>query len=280
MDLTRLWLTEGRGKRNYFSRHFNQRVTINFYGNRVESIFLYKSNLLITEDNNEPTTEYRPELIINPIKPEYEITRRAFNKDDAKFWNRFGINESLANRFGLYAVDTITTKQNACFIEAKEQMCYEMSINNNCLTKIYRPEYEKYGGNKWISYGHTDNPCLWDKIDRSHNTVCLCSGMKDALCLYAQMDGKIDVLFLNSETATVSPSIDAMIKSFYKHIYICYDNDDTGVAKSKSISNMYGYTNIEIPHVVWLFDVKDIAEFYQFNNKDSIDYFKSKIKTQ
>jgi hypothetical protein len=281
MNLRELYAREGHGKKNYKSKYFNQRVTVNknCFG-AVESYWLYKDGMMVYDDDDSLQSqihiEYNDEIPkVTPCP--FDVLIKDFDEEDIKYWNQFGIDKDTAKRFGIECIKelTIHSLHSDCIVS--HSYMYRMTINSGALVKIYSP-YDK--DMKWISHGSTKELCLSNMTNSSHKTCCVCSGMKDALSLYCQMDKKIDVLFLNSETALLTNDNDAWLKNRYENIYVCYDNDETGLKQGKKIADRYGYNNIVIPPTAFIFDVKDIADFYVSNHAESIKFFKSKIQVK
>lgn len=278
MNLQDIYNQEGRGRKNYRSKYFNQRVTVNRNSNGlVVSYYLYKDGRYI--DNNITNikdlvnTEFRND--IPEVKPcPFEITIKDFDKSDIDYWNQFGIDADTAKEFGINPIESMCIHGLHSDTYIHRQYMYKMTINSGVLIKIYSPYNKEM---KWLSHGTTRELCLSNMANSKHKTCCICSGMKDALSLYCQMNKSIDVFFLNSETALLSNENDAWLKNRYENIYVCYDNDETGLKQGERISSMYGYSNIVIPKVIFIFDVKDISDFYSYNSKESIEFFKSKI---
>lgn len=271
MDLTRIYLDESNNKRNYHSKYFNQNVSVNFKDNRIVSYFLYKDwKLLHNDDYPYKSNEIvRAPERIPPCK--FATVERAFNKKDEDYWLQFGVPTDVLTKFGVNAISKLIYHKDHSDTIITNDYMYQMNINNKELIKIYSP-YDKEM--KWLSYGRTKNLCLFNYANPNHKTCCICSGMKDALSLYCQMNKYIDVFFLNSETALLSTEQDAWLFNNYEYIYVCYDNDKTGLTQAENFCSFYGYRNIVIPKIE---GVKDIAEFYQYDENKSINFFRKKI---
>lgn len=129
----------------------------------------------------------------------------------------------------------------------------------NGISKVYRP----------IRNG-AENKCYFknpqkakipkvfgmDQLPPEGELVVITGGEKDVMTF----DGyyKIPAVTLQSENAPMPPELISELKSRYKTVAICYDNDDTGRKNSKKHSEKFGLARIELPEDL---EGKDIYDF-------------------
>ena len=137
------------------------------------------------------------------------------------------------------------------FVERKE---------DKVTLKIYQPFSKLY---KWSNKNDGSVVGLWTKIPESGKRLVICSSLKDALCLWANT--KIPAVYVQSETTGMSDTAQQVLKSRYKKIFVCFDNDAPGLKDAENFSALTGFQNVVLP----LFDGgKDISDFYKIKGKD------------
>ena len=122
--------------------------------------------------------------------------------------------------------------------------------------KIYQP-YNK-GGYKWSNRHDRSVISLWTKVPEYGDRICICSSMKDALCLWANTG--IPALAIQGEGYGMSDTAISELKRRYSHIYILLDNDEAGLQDAVKLSESTGFTNVVLPRVN---DNKDISDLYK-----------------
>ena len=70
---------------------------------------------------------------------------------------------------------------------------------------------------------------------------------------------------MQSETTGMSKTAQEVLKSRFKHIFICFDNDEPGLMDGVNFSKETGFRNIVIPE----FDGgKDISDFMKLKGRE------------
>jgi hypothetical protein len=122
--------------------------------------------------------------------------------------------------------------------------------------KIYQPFNKK--GYKWCNKHDKSVISLWTKVPKNGDKICICSSLKDALCLWANIG--IPSLAIQGEGYSISNTAINNLKSRYKNIYILLDNDAPGLKDGVELAKLTGFTNIVLPNIN---GAKDISDLYQ-----------------
>ena len=127
---------------------------------------------------------------------------------------------------------------------------------SKCGRKIYQP-FNK-NGYKWSNRHDRSVISLWTKVPLQGDRICICSSLKDALCLWANTD--IPALAVQGEGYGISDTAINELKRRFKKIYICLDNDIPGIKDAEKLALKTGFTNVVLPY----FDGgKDISDAYK-----------------
>ena len=104
---------------------------------------------------------------------------------------------------------------------------------------------------------------MWTKIPSFGDRVCICSSLKDALCLWANIG--IPSVAIQGEGYSMSNTAINELKKRFKQVFICLDNDPPGLLDAQKLASKTGFINIVIPNE---YHQKDISDLYKhLNNK-------------
>lgn len=197
-----------------------------------------------------------------------QVKVRAWRDYDIEYWNTFGISLIWLKWADVYPISykiifkdgnryTFNADKYAyAFVERKEG---KVSI------KVYQP-FNKLGY-KWSNKNDGSVIGLWAKLPEYGDKVCICSSLKDSLCLSANL--LIHTIYLQGEGYSMSDTAIKELKRRFKQVFICFDNDSTGRIDSEKLSEETGFSNIILPSFS---GGKDIAEYYQqFGHNGMID---------
>ena len=120
--------------------------------------------------------------------------------------------------------------------------------------KIYQPKNTK--GYKWSNKHDKSVISLWTKIPEYGDKVCICSSLKDALCLWSNLG--IPALSIQGQGYHMSHTAVNELKRRYKEVFILLDNDKAGLIDGEKLSVSTGFTNIVLPHFEGGKDVSDL----------------------
>lgn len=183
---------------------------------------------------------------------------------DIAFWGKYGIPIEWIKWADVYPISHIFVYNNNnkyvinadkyayAFVERKE---------GNITLKIYQPYNTK--GFKWTNKHDKSVISLWTKLPANGDRVCICSSLKDALCLWHNTG--IPSIAMQGEGYTLSNTVIKQLKERFTNVYILLDNDEAGIIDGKKLATLTGFKNLILPKIN---DAKDISDLYKsLNNK-------------
>lgn len=190
---------------------------------------------------------------------------REWKDYDIEYWSSYGISLEWLKYADVYPIShKIVIKDNISYAFGADKYAYayvEFKEGRTTL-KIYQP-FNK-NGYKWANRHDRSVISLWTKVPSTGNRVCICSSLKDALCLWANTG--IPALATQGEGYKMSNTAVSELKRRFKNVYICFDNDKAGLEDSAILASETGFINVVLP---------------QFNRgKDISDLMKSKGKEE
>lgn len=193
-----------------------------------------------------------------------QVRIREWKNHDIDYWESYGISLKWLKYAEIYPIShTFITKNNNTytFVADKYAYVYVEHKDNKTTYKIYQPFNTK--GFKWTNNHNKSVIGLWNKIPKTGKHLCICSSVKDALCLWANTG--IPSLTLQGEGYSMSKSAINNLKSRYTNIYIILDNDKAGLLNGEKLAKETGFINKILPNIN---NKKDISDLYQYlNNK-------------
>lgn len=184
---------------------------------------------------------------------------REWRDYDIEYWASYGISLEWLKYADIYPIShkiVIREGQRYVFGADKYAYAYIERKEGKVTLKIYQP-YNK-GGYKWSNRHDRSVISLWTKVPEYGDRICICSSMKDALCLWANTG--IPALAIQGEGYGMSDTAIGELKRRYSHIYILLDNDEAGLQDAVKLSESTRFTNIVLPKVN---DAKDISDLYK-----------------
>ncbi len=184
---------------------------------------------------------------------------REWKDYDLEYWGSYGISLDWLKYADIYPIShkiVIRDGQRYVFGADKYAYAYVERKEGKVTLKIYQP-FNK-GGYKWSNRHDRSVISLWTKVPEYGDKICICSSMKDALCLWASTG--IPALAIQGEGYGMSNTAISELKRRYSHIYILLDNDEAGIIDGRKLSESTGFTNIVLPRVN---DAKDISDLYK-----------------
>lgn len=184
---------------------------------------------------------------------------REWRDYDIEYWASYGISLEWLKYADIYPIShkiVIRDGQRYVFGADKYAYTYVERKEGKVTLKIYQP-YNK-DGYKWSNRHDRSVISLWTKVPEYGDRICICSSMKDALCLWANTG--IPALAIQGEGYGMSDTAIGELKRRYSHIYILLDNDEAGLQDAVKLSESTGFTNIVLPKVN---DAKDISDLYK-----------------
>lgn len=194
-----------------------------------------------------------------------ECKVREWRSYDIEYWNSFGISLEWLRYAEVYPIShKIIKKDNQTFIYGADKYAYAFveHKDNKTTLKIYQP-FNK-NGYKWSNKHDSSVISLWTKIPKRGKNLCICSSLKDALCLWANVG--IPSIAVQGEGYSISDTAIKQLKERYENIYILFDNDEVGLKDGEKLAKETGFQNIILPFIN---DSKDVSDLYlSFQNKE------------
>ena len=189
---------------------------------------------------------------------------RRWLKHDIEYWKSYGISLKWLKYAEVYPIShKIIIKDGKEFIFGADKYAYAYVEHKEgrITLKIYQP-FNK-DGFKWSNKHDKSVISLWTKVPDIGNKICICSSLKDALCLWSNTG--IPSLAIQGEGYSMSNTAISELKRRYKNIYILLDNDNAGIKDSIKLSKLTGFKNITLPKFE---EGKDISDLYKAVGKE------------
>ena len=191
---------------------------------------------------------------------------REWRDYDIEYWASYGISLEWLKYADIYPIShkiVIRDGQRYVFGADKYAYAYVERKEGKVTLKIYQP-YNK-GGYKWSNRHDRSVISLWTKVPEYGDRICICSSMKDALCLWANTG--IPALAIQGEGYGMSDTAVGELKRRYKEVFIALDGDKAGVEDSIKLQKETAFKIIDCP----LIDkAKDWSDIYYFYGKEAL----------
>lgn len=183
---------------------------------------------------------------------------------DIEYWASYGIPLEWLKYAEVYPIShKIVIKDGHRYVFGADKYAYAYVEHKEgkVTLKIYQP-FNK-AGYKWSNKHDNSVISLWTKVPEYGEQICICSSLKDALCLWANTD--IPSLSIQGEGYRMSNTAISELKRRYKQVFICFDNDKPGLKDAQKLSEETGFTNVVLPPFN---EGKDISDLYKAKGKD------------
>lgn len=240
---------------------------------RQEVIEELKSNGLCSGDSSADISDYQvitPKTVLTPRpKPVLRCRVRPWQQHDIDYWTSYGVDIDLLKKCNVFPIDYkfITVNGNTkCYPADRYAYAFAERKEGNLTFKFYQPYNSRY---KWQSSHDRSVLSLWTCIPKTGDRLCICSSLKDALCLWSNMG--IPCICPQGEGYGISTTAAEALKSRFANIYVCFDNDAPGINYADKFCRNTGFYNVVIPP----FDGgKDISDYYKaFGKEKFIELF-------
>jgi hypothetical protein len=236
------------------------KLEINFYMGLSESddfSFSKKENSLIVTD-----------FVESPTKPITTIHSqwKAWDEGTYQYFSKYGLSIETLKLYRVYPIlwANINGKYIVSYTDDNPMYGFYATNLFGDFIKLYRPLAKLRGyGKKFISNYNRDvisglEQMTYVKNLYNSDVLIITKSLKDVMVLFELGYCAISPM---SETTKLSSRFIDSLKSKFKHIYIFFDNDDTGV----NFANSYGLDTIFINDVLTK-DISDFVEMYGFYN--------------
>lgn len=183
---------------------------------------------------------------------------REWRDYDVEYWSSYGVSLEWLKYAEVYPIShKIIIKDGIKYVYGADKYAYAFveRKDNRVTLKIYQP-YNK-SGHKWSNKHDRSVIGLWTKIPEYGDKVCICSSVKDALCLMSNT--MIPSICLQGEGYGMSDTAVSELKRRFKHVYILFDNDNAGRTDAEILAEKTGFTNIVLPN----YGAKDVSDIFK-----------------
>lgn len=212
----------------------------------------------VTVDNTPKKCTIK-EITTKERKSKLECKTREWQSYDIKYWESFGITKEWLQFADVFPIShKIITKEDRKMVFGADKYAYAYveRKENNITLKIYQPFNQK--GFKWSNQHDRSIISLWTKLPETGDRVCICSSLKDALCLWANTG--IPSIALQGEGYGMSETAISELKKRFKQVFILFDNDEVGIADGEKLAKDTGFLNVVLPYFE---GGKDISDMYK-----------------
>lgn len=226
---------------------------------------------------DEDISKFRGSASIHSYTPCAVRSTSSYNKDtdlqckvrdwrdyDIEYWASYGITLEWLKYAEVYPIShKIVIKDGHRYVFGADKYAYAYVEHKEgkVTLKIYQP-FNK-AGYKWSNKHDKSVISLWTKVPEYGDKICICSSLKDALCLWA--NANIPSLSIQGEGYNMSDTAISELKRRYKEIYILLDNDEAGLKDGLSLSESTGFTNVVLPKFE---GGKDISDAFKILGKE------------
>lgn len=190
---------------------------------------------------------------------------RPWLKHDVEYWESYGISIKWLKYADVYPIShKIIVKNGINYVFGADKYAYAFAEFKEGKTtlKIYQPY--NTNGYKWSNRHDKSVISLWTKVPNKGDKICICSSLKDALCLWANTG--IPAIAIQGEGYSISNTAKEELKRRFNKVYILLDNDEVGLKDAEILSSKTGFINIVLP---FFEGGKDISDFYKsLDNKE------------
>ena len=222
----------------------------------------------VAVNKTEVTDANRTEVKMNG-KSDLECKIREWKDYDIEYWKSYGVPLHWLKWAGVYPIShkfIIRDGKRMTFKAEKYSYVFPENKDGRTTMKFYCP-FNK-NGFKWQNSHDKSVLGLWTKIPEKGKSVCICSSVKDALCLMANL--YIPCICLQGEGYPISKTAMKELKRRFTDVYICLDNDAEGSKDAANLSEEHNIINVVIPEFE---GGKDISDYYKTHGKDDFKNF-------
>ena len=192
-----------------------------------------------------------------------KVKVREWQEHDIAYWESYGISLPWLKYAEVYPIShKIVYKDNERYVfpAAKYAYCFVERKEDKVTLKVYQPFSKNH---KWSNKNDASVVGLWTKVPEKGQKLCVCSSLKDALCLWANVG--IPSIYVQSETTTMSETAQKVLRERYEELYVCFDNDAPGIIDAENFSLQTGFQNIVLPPFE---GGKDISDLFKARGKE------------
>lgn len=204
-----------------------------------------------------------------------ECKTREWRDYDIEYWKSYGITLEWLKYADVYPIShkiIIKDGKRMVFPADKYAYTYVEFKEGKVTQKFYQPFNKE--GFKWQNNHDRSVISLWTKVPKEGDIICICSSLKDSLCLWSNIG--IPCISIQGEGYPISQTAINELKRRFKKQIIILDNDIPGVKDSVKLAELTGFQNIIIPPFIGGKDISDY--FHIFGKEKFIQTFKNLIQ--
>lgn len=216
-----------------------------------------------TSNNTLKATPSLGKKFSSRTSSDIRVKVREWQDYDIIYWESYGISLPWLKYAEVYPIShkiVYKDSERYVFPAAKYAYCFVERKEDKVTLKVYQPFSQLY---KWSNKNDASVVGLWTKVPKKGDRLCVCSSLKDALCLWANIG--IPAIYVQSETTTMSETAQKVLRERYKKLYVCFDNDAPGIRDAESFSSLTGFQNVVLPPFE---GGKDISDFYKLKGRE------------
>ena len=209
---------------------------------------------------------FTADLLKDRVHSEIQIRVRDWKKHDIEYWASFGISVDWLKYAEVFPIShkfIVKEGKRYTFGADKYAYAYIERKEGNISIKIYQPFNKE--GYKWCTSTDSSVISLWTKVPPEGDRICICSSLKDALCLWSNTG--IPAIATQGEGYTISNTAIKELKRRYKQVFILFDCDEAGLVDGEKLSKQTGFINIVLPQFEGGKDVSDLYRSLQDKQK-------------
>ena len=190
---------------------------------------------------------------------------REWQSYDIDYWQSYGISLQWLKYAEVYPIShkiVIKDDKKYTFGADKYAYCFVERKEGKVTLKVYQPFNTK--GFKWSNKHDRSVISLWTKVPEKGKRICICSSLKDALCLWANTG--IPAISVQGEGYSMSETAINELKKRFEKIYVLFDNDEPGLKDGEKLSHETGFINVVLPPFK---GGKDISDYYKIKGKEA-----------
>lgn len=208
-----------------------------------------------------------PPIRIRPIhscrsETDLQCRIREWRRHDIEYWESYGISLEWLKYAEVYPIShKIVLKEGKKYVFPADKYAYAYVEHKEGRTtlKVYQPFNRQ--GYKWSNKHDMSVISLWTKVPEYGERICICSSLKDALCLWANTG--IPAIAVQGEGYGISETAANELRRRFKRVFILFDNDTPGLQDGKKLSAATGFTNIVLPRLQEYGCPKDISDLFR-----------------
>lgn len=234
-----------------------------------EAISRLAKDLGINNNNNlynpmNISKSFKSPKVYSNISVDLKCKVREWRDYDIEYWASYGVPLKWLKYAEVFPIShKIIVKHNKNYVLKADKYAYAFveRKEGKITLKIYQP-FNKHGY-KWSNKHDRSVISLWTKIPEYGDKLIICSSLKDALCLWANIG--IPAIAVQGEGYGISDTALSELRRRFREVYILFDNDRAGLEDGKSLSAKTGFKNIILPQFE---GGKDISDLFKAKGKE------------